>query len=86
LHDAALAFLPSLRSLDAEAVCGHAAEILVSSSDVGDGTSYGLYGSNDQAASLFGHYASAVAVYFALVFFICLVVALARWPKQGASG
>jgi hypothetical protein len=81
----ALAFLPPLRHLNAEAVCGHAAEILVSSSDLGDGTSYGLYCSNDLAGSLFGHYASAVALYFALVFSICLVVALGRWPHKSAS-
>jgi len=48
---------------------------------MGDGTSYGLYCSNTPDASLFGHYASAVALYFTLVFAVCLFVALGRWPK-----
>lgn len=63
----ALAFLPPLRELNSEIECGEDGEIRVSSSNMGDGTSYGLYCSNDHDALLIGHYASALSIYFALI-------------------
>jgi hypothetical protein len=79
---ATLAFLPSLREINAEAECGKGGEIRVSSSNLGDGTSYGLYCSNNHEASLVGHYASALALFFTLVLGAVTLVGLSRWPAK----
>lgn len=79
---ATLAFLPPLRALDAEAECGKGGEILVSSSSDGDGTSYGLYCSTDHDASLAGHYAASLALYFAVVFALATGIGILRWPSK----
>ncbi len=79
---AVLGFLPPLRELNEETECGAGGKILVSESSDGDGTSYGLYCSNDHHASLFGHYTSAVALYFTVVFAIATFVGLRQWPKK----
>jgi hypothetical protein len=78
---AGLAFLPPLRELNAETECGKGGEIRVSSSSDGDGTTYGLYCSNHRDASLVGHYASALSIFFTLFLGAATIVGLTRWPK-----
>jgi hypothetical protein len=79
---ATLAFLPPLRELDAEAACGKGGEIRVSSSSDGDGTSYGLYCSNDRDASLAVHYACAIALFFTIFLGSATLLGLTRWPSK----
>jgi hypothetical protein len=50
------AFLAPLRDASQEVVCGAGGRLLVSSVDVGDGTSYGLYFSNAPSASIALHF------------------------------
>ncbi|MBX3189963.1 MAG: hypothetical protein KF819_23260 [Labilithrix sp.] len=77
---ATVAFFAPIRELNGEAACGKGGEIFVSASTDGEGTSYGLYCSNDHEASLALHYVSAVALYFAVIFAAATVVGLLRWP------